>query len=242
VFYPPRLPAGDWLPHYARTFDTVEANGTFYKLPERETFERWRTLTPPGFTLTIKASRYLTHLKRLIDPAAPLERMFQRALALGPRLGPVLYQLPPRFNCNLDRLTTFFEALPRRAADVPTGDEEPKRPRTPPLRHAIEFRDPSWYAPGVFALLARHRVALCLHDKTGSEWLGDPVGPFVYLRFHGTSGHYSGSYPDAALAEWAARLRGWRAAGLDVYAYFNNDVGGAAVKNAQTLIRLTTDD
>ncbi len=168
--------------------------------------------------------------------------MFQRALALGPRLGPILYQLPPRFRCNVDRLTTFFAALPRRGSDVPMDDDEPPRPRMPPLRHAIEFRDPTWYVPEVFALLARHRVALCLHDKTGSTWLGDPVGPFVYVRFHGPTGHYSGSYTAAALSSWANRIRAWRDEGRDVYAYFNNDIGGAAVRNAQKLIQLTADD
>jgi uncharacterized protein YecE (DUF72 family) len=237
--YPAALPARQWLEAYSGAFDTVEANGTFYRLPPRATFASWRLRTPPDFTMAIKASRFLTHLKRLRDPGPPLARLFTRATALGPRLGPILYQLPPQLRCDVDRLRTFLAALPRRNADVPSRRRQASpAPRVAPFRHVMEFRHPSWYVDDVYGLLTRHRVALCLHDKTGSSIVDPPIGPFVYVRFHGPSGHYSGSYPSAALAAWADRMRGWAGGGRDVYAYFNNDIGGAAVGNARTLIEL----
>ena len=169
-FYPSGLPPAGWLAHYATVFDTVEANGTFYRLPEPETFAAWRAQTPAGFLMAVKASRYLTHLKRLREPEAPLERLFERASGLGPRLGPVLYQLPPQMRIDLDRLDHFLRALPRRIAG---------RRR---LRHVVEFRDQSWYTPDTFALLEAHDVALCLHDKRGAEIAEPAVGPFVYVQ------------------------------------------------------------
>jgi uncharacterized protein YecE (DUF72 family) len=241
-FYPVDLPARRWLPYYAERFDTVEVNNSFYRLPQAETFAVWREATPPDFVLAVKASRFLTHIKRLRDPGPPLALLFQRALALGRKLGPVLYQLPPTQRYDAERLRTFLAALPRRAADVPG----PARPASilhlaPPrqrLLHAIEFRDPSWYRTDVFESLAGAGVALCLHDKAGSELDADPGGPFFYVRFHGTSGRYHGSYPRQALAAWAPRLRAAAEGGRDVYVYFNNDVGGAAVRNARMLKRL----
>ena len=222
-FYPSGLPPAGWLAHYATVFDTVEANGTFYRLPEPETFAAWRAQTPAGFLMAVKASRYLTHLKRLREPEAPLERLFERASGLGPRLGPVLYQLPPQMRIDLDRLDHFLRALPRRIAG---------RRR---LRHVVEFRDQSWSTPDTFALLEAHDVALCLHDKRGAEIAEPAVGPFVYVRFHGTSGHYRGGYGSAALDRWAGRLADQWRAGRDVYAYFNNDPGAVATRNATSL-------
>jgi uncharacterized protein YecE (DUF72 family) len=216
-FYPPDLPASRWLSWYAEHFQTVEINNSFYRLPERETFASWKTQAPPGFVFAVKASRFLTHMKQLRNPEEPIERLFSRARGLGRKLGPVLYQLPQRLRLDLDRLVPFLEALPRG------------------VQHVIEFRHPSWYVPAVFGLLDQHRVALCLHDKEGSSLDGPFVGPFVYVRYHGTSGRYHGSYGDEVLAGWAERLTAaWRQ-GRDVYAYFNNDPGAEAVRNAQTL-------
>ena len=224
-FYPDGLSPKDWLRHYARRFDTVEVNNTFYRLPEETTFAAWRAQTPSRFLMAIKASRFLTHIKRLRDPEEPLERLFSRAAALGPRLGPVLYQLPANFHCDLGRLETFLQALPRRLH---------ARARIP-LQHAMEFRHPSWYVAETYQLLDRYGVALCLHDKADSA-IGEPiVGPFVYVRFHGTSGTYHGSYSDAQLQMWADRLHEQWRRGRAVYAYFNNDVDAAAVANARTL-------
>ena len=208
-----------WFQHYASVFDTVEINNSFYRLPERDTFAEWRRRAPVRFLFTVKASRFLTHMKKLKDPEEPLDRFFSRVGALGKRLGPVLYQLPPGWKLDRERLEHFLQVLPRG------------------VRHAVEFRDPSWYHPEVLALLGRHHVALCLHDMQGSATPRERVGPFVYVRFHGAAGIYSGSYPDDQLRSWAGWLHTQRAAGTDVFAYFNNDVGGHAPRNAVTLRR-----
>jgi uncharacterized protein YecE (DUF72 family) len=218
-FYPPTLPASAWLQHYAAHFRAVEINNSFYRLPEGSRFASWRAAVPNGFVFAVKASRFLTHMKRLHDPEEPIARLFERVTALGPTLGPVLYQLPGSMPQDLLRLETFLRALP------------------PRVQHVLEFRHPSWYAPEVYALLERHGAALCLHDKEGSVIDGPPVGPFMYVRFHGTTGRYHGSYADETLADWARRLvEAWRG-GRDVYAYFNNDPDAEAVRNAAALQR-----
>jgi uncharacterized protein YecE (DUF72 family) len=226
-FYPADLPVARWLAYYAGVFDTVEVNNTFYRLPEASTFASWRTQTPSGFLTAIKASRFLTHVKRLKDPEEPLDRLFTRASALGSTLGPVLYQIPSNFHRDLTRLAAFLEALPHHPA--------PGARRR--VRHVMEFRHQSWYEPEVFQLLTRFEVALCLHDKTGSAIDAPFVGPFVYVRFHGTNGHYHGSYSDHALASWAARLAEQWQQGREVYAYFNNDPDGVAPGDALRLRR-----
>lgn len=218
-FYPADLPASRWLAHYVERFDTVELNNSFYRLPDASTFAAWRARTPSGFVFAVKASRFLTHMKKLKDPEDPLHRFFANACALGPKLGPVLYQLPPRWPLDLHRLRVFVAALPR---DV---------------RHVIEFREPSWYTPEVFELLDRAGVSLCLHDMSGSASPRIRVGPTVYVRFHGTT-RYGGSYGDRELGDWATWLRGEHAAGRGVYAYFNNDIGGHAPRNATQLREL----
>jgi uncharacterized protein YecE (DUF72 family) len=215
-FYPASLAQSRWLPYYAERFNTVEVNNTFYRLPEEDTFAAWRRRVPTRFVFAVKASRYLTHMKKLKDPDDPLELFFSRARKLGAALGPVLYQLPPRWPVNLDRFQTFLKALPRTR------------------RHVVEFREPSWYCDDVFALLRRHHVALCLHDMEGSPSGKRTVGPFVYVRFHGIQ-KYSGSYTDETLEEWAAWLTDHLGAGVGVYAYFNNDTGGHAPRDATRL-------
>jgi len=224
TFYPPELPPSRWLSHYATVFDSVEVNGTFYRLPDAATFASWRAETPPGFLMAVKASRFLTHMKRLRDPEEPLDRLLSRAAALGPRLGPVLFQLPPDFSLDLARLEAFLRALP---AKLPGARRR--------LQHVIEFRHPSWYVDGTRQLLARHRVTMCLHDRTGSAISGPAAGACAYVRFHGTSGHYHGSYGDAALRRWAARLAAEWHAGRHVFAYFNNDPQAVATENAARL-------
>jgi uncharacterized protein YecE (DUF72 family) len=219
-FYNPTLPQSRWLEYHASVFDTVEINNSFYRLPEAATFARWAARVPVGFVFAVKASRYLTHMKKLKDPEEPLERLFSRMRALGRHLGPVLYQLPPGWKVDVERLEHFLQALPRDAT------------------HVIEFRDPSWYTDAVFALMERHRVSLCLHDMRGSATERLRVGPVVYVRFHGPSGRYHGSYPDECLQAWAEWMREQLAGGTHVYAYFNNDVGGHAPRNALTLRRL----
>ena len=220
-FYPAGLASSKWLDYYTGQFDTVELNNSFYRLPEAATFARWRDQVPEDFVFAVKASRFLTHMKRLRDPEEPIRRLFSHAQALGPKLGPVLYQLPGSFTVDLPRLDAFLTALPR------------------DIQHVVEFRHPSWYVDEVFACLERQRVALCLHDKSGSEITSSPVGPFVYVRFHGTTGDYHGSYPDAVLSNWAIRLASHWREGRDVYAYFNNDPEAIATRNAATLLSFT---
>jgi uncharacterized protein YecE (DUF72 family) len=222
AFYPTTLPADRWLEFYASRFDTVEINNTFYRLPERSTFAIWQNKVPKDFLFAVKASRFLTHMKRLREPGEPLARLFARASVLGRRLGPVLYQLPGNFTIDLDRLDAFLDALPRLSG----GSR---------IRHVVEFRHPSWYVAETYSLLSRRGVALCLHDKEGSEIDEPVVGPFIYVRFHGTSGRYHGSYNLRSLNLWAHRLAEQLQDGRQVFAYFNNDPGAAAVENALTL-------
>ena len=220
-FYPSGLAASKWLPYYAERFDTVEINNTFYRLPEAQTFAAWRAQVPAGFLFAVKASRFMTHMKRLRDPQEPIERLFSRVHALGPCLGPVLYQLPGNLQFDLPLLDAFLRALPRR------------------VQHVVEFRHRSWYVDATFDCLERHGASLCLHDKDGSEIAEPFVGRCVYVRFHGTSGRYHGSYSNTTLSGWAKRLVArWRE-GRDVYAYFNNDPDAVATQNAETLRRFT---
>jgi uncharacterized protein YecE (DUF72 family) len=186
---------------------------------------------PPGFIVAVKASRFLTHLKRLRQPGPPLDRLFRRAAVLGSRLGPILYQLPATMSYDALRLRRFLRALRLQSRRA--------RARSPRLRlrHVIEFRDPSWYRPDVFAALRQSGVAVCLHDMPGSALEEAPDQPFVYVRFHGTTGKYSGSYSDETLRQWGDKLRQALKSGRDVYAYFNNDLGGTAVDDVRTLIR-----
>jgi uncharacterized protein YecE (DUF72 family) len=216
-FYPAELPQSRWFAHYALTFDTVEINNSFYRLPPAETFAKWREQAPKHFLYAVKASRFLTHMKKLKDPEDPLFRFFSNARQLGPRLGPILYQLPPRFPLNLERFEIFLRALPRG------------------YRHTVEFRDTSWYDERAYALMRRHKVALCLHDMEGSATERIMVGPFVYVRFHHGTKKYGGRYSDARLDTWADWLAERAREGLEVFAYFNNDTGGHAPRDAVRL-------
>jgi uncharacterized protein YecE (DUF72 family) len=233
--YPRGLPVQQWLEHYAERFNTVEVNSSFYRLPDARTFAAWRSGTPPNFLFSVKASRYLTHLKRLRDPVPPLRRFFGRAIRLGPRLGPVLYQLPSTLSFEPDRLRTFLDALPhttRDAAASPTA--RPARGRR--IDHVIEFRHPSWYRDDVRRWTRERNVAVCLHDMSGSAFVDPGDQPIVYVRFHGTAGKYRGGYGSRRLERWADRLCACARNGQRVFAYFNNDLGGTAVRDAQTLI------
>jgi uncharacterized protein YecE (DUF72 family) len=223
-FYPDTLPPARWFAHYALTFDTVEINNSFYRLPPAETFAKWREQAPKRFIYAVKASRYLTHMKKLKDPEEPLHRFLSQAWHLGPHLGPILYQLPPRWPLDLERFDAFLTAL-RRVSSV-VGIR---------AQHVVEFRDPSWYDPRVFALMDRHRVALCLHDMQGSATERIVVGPCIYVRYHFGTKKYGGGYDDRRLESWAGWLADRAVDGRPVYAYFNNDTGGHAPRDAVRL-------
>jgi uncharacterized protein YecE (DUF72 family) len=216
-FYPRELPQPRWLEHYAARFDTVEVNNSFYRLPEAAVFARWRDRVPPGFLFAVKASRYLTHMRKLREPVDPLALLLSRAQALESALGPLLYQLPPGWAADRDRLAAFVDVLP------------------PDRRHAIEMRDPSWYGDDVLALLDRPHVTLCLHDMAGSATPRLTIGGFVYVRFHGAGARYGGRYPDEHLADWASWLAAAGRIDRAAFAYFNNDIGGHAPRDAVRL-------
>lgn len=221
-FYPRDVPVGRWLAHYGEHFSTVELNSPFYRLPTAATFAAWGRAAPRRFVFAVKASRYLTHMKKLKDPGPPLRRLLGRARALDAALGPILFQLPRHFPLDEERLDGFLLAL-RRQRSVPG------------LRAVLEVRHPSWLDPVVAARLRRAGVALCLHDSIQLSVTGPLTAPFVYVRRHGTTGRYHGSYPDRMLVEDAARVCAWRAEGRDVYVYFNNDHRAHAVANAARL-------
>ena len=216
VFYPPRLPARLWLDYYAQHFDTVEVNSTFYRLPKESAVANWVAQSPSEFLFAVKASRYLTHIKRLLDLGPGLERFYERIrpLVQSPKLGPVLWQLPASF----------------RRDDARLGDALPKLPRG---RHCFEFRDASWFVPDVMELLRRHDVALVIGDHPDRPFqTHELTTDWTFVRFHTGRRGRGGNYSDSELDEWAARIGDWRRAKIDVYAYFNNDWFGYAPRNA----------
>jgi uncharacterized protein YecE (DUF72 family) len=219
-FYDGR-PARLWLQHYARHFDTVEVNNTFYRLPLQSSVARWVAETPPNFLLTIKASRYLTHVKRLTDMRAGLERYYERVAPLvrSPKLGPVLWQLPPTFKRDDDRLGNALEALP-------------------PGRHAFEFRHATWFAEPVYDLLRAHGAALVIGDRPEVKdfQTRELTADWTFVRFHYGSRGRRGNYSRAELEEWAQRFEEW-SRDVEVLAYFNNDWEVFAVRNALWLKR-----
>ncbi|MDZ7748814.1 MAG: DUF72 domain-containing protein [Halofilum sp. (in: g-proteobacteria)] len=219
-FYPQDLPERDWLGYYARRFTSVEINNSFYRLPATSTLESWRDTVPAGFEFAVKASRYVTHMKKLKDPEDTMPGLLARMERLGDRLGPVLLQLPPHWRCNPERLRAFLEALP------------------PAHRYAFELRDPSWFDERVFELLARFDAAFCVYDLAGTQSPVAVTAGFAYVRLHGPGDAYQGSYTDAALRGWADTFAGWRADGRDVYCYFDNDEAGYAAANAARLREL----
>ena len=214
---PPRL----WLQHYAQLFDTVEVNTTFYRLPLKSSVARWVEETPPGFLFTIKASRYLTHIKRLTDMRQGLARYYERVepLVRSPKLGPVLWQLPPTFRRDDDRLASALAALP-------AG------------RHCFEFRHASWFAEPVYELLRQHGVALVIGDRPEVKEFQTHVftADWTLVRFHYGSRGRRGNYSESELEEWARRFEEWNRE-VDVLAYFNNDWEVFAVRNALWLKR-----
>ena len=217
AFYPAGLPQRLWFAFYAEHFDTVEINNSFYRLPRAKTFEAWRAQAPPGFCYAVKANRFLTQAKKLKECEEPLQRMMAPFRALGDRLGPILYQLPPRFRINLERLEDFLKLAPKDVTNV------------------FEFRDASWYVPETFALLERHGASFCAHDMAGSASERIAVGPIAYVRFHGATGKYRGRYPDEALLGWTDWLAAQARAGRPAWVYFNNDTHAAAIHDAQIL-------
>ncbi len=223
AFYPVDVPQRQWLEYYAGQFSTVENNGTFYRLPARASFEQWRARTPDGFVMAVKASRYLSHIRRLRDPAEPVRRMLDAFAGLGGRLGPVLLQLPPTMRADESLLDHALGLFP------------------PGVRVAVEPRLPTWWSDRTREVLAAHGAALCWADRAGQAvtplWRTADWG---YLRFHEGTADPWPRYADRALRGWAERVAATWPPRAPVYAYFNNDQDGAAVLDAAAFARLTS--
>jgi uncharacterized protein YecE (DUF72 family) len=220
-FFPEKLRLKDQLRFYATQFATTELNGVFYRTPTQEAVLGWREQTPADFVFAWKASKFITHWKRLTERCAnSLELMEGRLVLLGEKAGPVLFQLPPQFQRNEERLAAFLKML------------NPKR------RYSFEFRHPSWYAPRVLRLLADENISLCISDHADAPAPWKRTADFVYVRGHGPGGRYKGHYKCAALEDWRKRIKGWSARGCDVYVYFDNDQKSAAPRDAACLRQL----
>jgi len=220
LFYPAGLPKSKWFEYYAQHFDTVEINNTFYQLPKVVSLKRWYEQAPKNFLYSIKANRYITHIKRLKDTTEELRRFFDRVRLLKAKLGPILYQLPPSMHRDLDLLEGFIRSLPRKLPAV------------------FEFRHDSWFCEDTFKLLNEFNVGFCVHDLSGKETPRVVTADIIYVRFHGPTGRYSGNYSGSMLQNWARWLKDRTKGIRSIYAYFNNDIEGHAVRNAEQLRKL----
>jgi uncharacterized protein YecE (DUF72 family) len=218
-FYPEDLKPKDFLSFYVTRFSSTELNNPFYRLPSEAAVTCWRDTTPDGFLFTWKASRFITHMLKLRNAEDGLRVMFNRAEGLGPKLGPILFQLPPSLKADRERLASFLALLPR------------------DRRYTFEFRHPSWYEPPILDLLREHDVSLCLSDHAAAPAPWEVTASFVYIRGHGPSGRYWGSYADETLQSWALDILRWRAEGRAAYCYFDNDIKSAAPEDGQRLLR-----
>lgn len=217
VFYPKDLPQKDELNFYTQHFPTVELNNSFYNLPSRSTFRSWRQQTPGDFFFAVKASRFLTHMKKLKDPEDPLKRFMDAARGLGDKLGPILFQFPASWQVNLDRLAEFMTALKRYRG----------------RRWAFEFRHKTWLSADTYKLLRKGDAALCLPVAPDVPLDAELTADWTYIRFH--RGKRGTGYSSQELSAWADRIKGFARQGADVYAYFNNDPGGHAIEDARRL-------
>jgi uncharacterized protein YecE (DUF72 family) len=220
VFYPDKMPAREHFAFYAQNFNTVELNNSFYRQPPRERFEAWREQAPPGFLFAVKGSRYITHIKRLAVEKTSIDLVVDSALGLGDKLGPILLQLQANFHLDLKRLEHFVAMLPKE------------------VRFTFEFRHDSWLVPAVFDVLRAHRIALCIPDHPKMRKSLEITSDFTYIRMHLPPRGLG--YGRSALKAWAHRINDWSRQGLAVFVYFNNDMEGHAIKDAQTLISLVT--
>jgi uncharacterized protein YecE (DUF72 family) len=220
-FYPEDLAQKNWFLYYYRVFNSVELNVTFYRLPGPETFEKWYRGTPADFAFSLKGSRFITHIKRILEPEKPLDLFFSGALLLQDKLRSVLWQFPPSFGKDAERLRNFLGLLANY-----------------PVRNALEFRHHSWITEDVFDLCREHDVSLCMADWP--EYLDElpVVSDFVYIRRNGAGGNYDTCYSKASLERDATRIRGYSKEGKDVFVYFNNDAHGYAPENARVLLEI----
>lgn len=217
TFYPENLPQREWLEYYAEQFDTVELNASFYRIPKSGVSESWKRRTPDAFRFSVKMSRLITHVHRLEHCEEVMKWFFEALAPLSEKITAFLLQLPPSLCPEPPALRAFLEQLP------------------PGSRYVFEFRNPDAYRGAIPEILSEHGAGFCIHDLTGLESPLLVTSNLVYVRFHGHRGRYAGSYPDELLYEWVKRIMVWTEQGRDVLCYFNNDIGGNAVHNAQTL-------
>ncbi|MGA9591301.1 MAG: DUF72 domain-containing protein [Salegentibacter sp.] len=213
-FYPEDMPVSEWFDHYSKYFDTVEINNTFYKMADAETFAGWRKAAPDNFFYSIKYSRFGTHRKKLKDPEGHVNYFMDRAVHLKEKLGAILVQLPPNWKPNIERLEAFLKVTPK------------------DLRWTVEVRDERWLSEELYEVLRKYNTALVIHDMI-ADHPREVTADWIYLRFHGKN--YSGSYSKKQLDKIAEDIQDHKADGKDVYVYFNNDLGGHAIRNALSL-------
>ncbi len=216
-FYPRELAHKDRLKYYIKHFSTVEINSSFYHLPDKKTLQDWYETVPDNFIFAAKASRYITHMKKLKDPKNSLTAFFDHISVLDDKLGPILFQLPPHWNFNVERLSEFLDML--------SND----------YRYVFEFRDQSWHNQEVYDLLTKHNVAFCIYELEGFLSPKKITTDFVYVRLHGPNGAYQGNYDVPTLSGWAGAFFTWLSQDRKVYCYFDNDEAGYAAQNALKL-------
>jgi uncharacterized protein YecE (DUF72 family) len=217
-FYPEATGKNKRLEYYSNHLKTVEINNTFYQLPARSTLENWRAIVPDDFIFSVKGSRYITHMKKLKDPAESSRKLFERIESLGDKLGPVLFQLPPHWRFNAERLEQFLDALPDK------------------YKYALEFRDHSWLCDEAYEILRRRNAAFCIYHLEGFLTEKIITADFIYIRLHGPAANaYEGEYTKQELAAWAGAISTWSDQGKEVYCYFDNDQNGYAARNALEL-------
>lgn len=222
TFYPEELKQKDWLKYYYERFTSVELNASFYHLPRKETFEKWRQAVPKGFTFAVKASRYITHMKKLNEPEDSLKLFFDNAFALEDKLGPVLFQLPPGWGYNPERFNIFLTKLPK------------------DIHITFEFRNQSWWNEEVYKLLKQYNFSFCIFELAGLKTPEVVTADHVYVRLHGPTGHkYQGSYSEETLKHWSEKFKLWQQENRTVYCYFDNDDSGYAAHNALTIKKMT---
>jgi uncharacterized protein YecE (DUF72 family) len=221
-YYPPDIKPDEMLGWYARDFDTVELNNTFYQLPKESSFDNWRESVPAGFLFAVKGSRFITHMIKLKDPGRGIWNFIPRAKRLRKKLGPILWQLPPGWKVNVERLEEFLDQLPRG------------------IRYAFELRNTTWMTDAVLEVLSKYDAAFCIYELAGYLSPLEITASWTYVRLHGPTAHkYQGSYSDRQLAQWGRRVDDWRGKLKAAYVYFDNDDAAFAVNNALTLKRMT---
>ena len=226
-FYPADMKQSQWLEFYCQHFDTVEINNTFYHLPKNDVFKKWQESVPESFVFVVKASRFITHMKKLHEPQASTKNFLENASALHEKLGAVLFQLPPFWNVNEQRLEQFLEYIS--SQKIITN-----------LRSALELRNSSWAIDKIYEILKNHNVALCFADWPELKIQEPVTADFVYFRRHGPAALYSSGYSTEMLRHDAEQIKSYLSEGLDVFSYFNNDSGGFALRNAMTLRKMVS--